>query len=97
MLSTNDITTGGNYHFINEGDYAYEIDKSGNLKIYKFISTKSAYRDWDKQEFDTGLTTALITEETFFSSERELSTCSFAAYNGFIELAKNVGSFSYDR
>ena len=97
LLSTNDITTGGNYHFINEGDYAYEIDKSGNLKIYKFISTNSAYRDWDKQEFDTGLTTALITEETFFSSERKLSTCSFAAYNGFIELAKNVGSFSYDR
>ncbi len=79
----------GNFHYINEGDYAYEIDGNGKLRIYRFISTNTSYSDWDK-----GLTT-LIIPISFNFSDKILSTCSLAGANGFNENTEVVGTFSY--
>ncbi len=97
LLATNDITTGGNYHFVNEGDYAYKVDKKGNLRIYNFISTYTRYENTDGYEFDEGLTTLLIDTEKYIELpfEDALQTCSFGGLNGFTELTKSVGYFTY--
>ena len=99
LLSTNDITTGGNYHFINENDFAYQIDKIGGLKIYRFTSTYSTYANSDGYDFDNGLTTLVLTNEMYWNllSGRNLQTCSWGGLNGFTEFTELSGSFSYDR
>ena len=97
LLATNDITTGGNYHFINEGDYAYEIDKSGQFKIYKFYATYSEYmNDWG-YDFEYGLTTNLASVDDEWNADKFLGTCSFASENGFTEYSEQVALFSYER
>ena len=93
---TNNMTYGaggGNFHFINEGDYAYEINIKGELNIYKFVATSSVYVYWEK-----GLTTLVESPSVSFNDDfASLRTCSFAGVSGFNEYPVSVGAYSYER
>ncbi len=98
----------GDFHFINENDYAYEIDHEGRFIIYKFNATDSSYFNFGEYEWEKGLTTLLGSylfngEETLTTSydkkineySKTLETCSYAGYNSFKENSEVVASFSY--
>ncbi len=100
----------GNFHFINEGDYAYEIDYLGKLIIYKFDATiTSYYNDGVEYTMEKGLTTSLGPilfvkgRDTWYKASYEkkiddnkgLLTCSYVGIDGFEEKVEMIATFSY--
>ena len=95
LLSSGIQRTGIYYHFINENDYAYQLDNKGSLEIFKFNATSQNYTS--EKGFDKGLTTSLMTVNKENSNDSFMQTCSLAAINGFKEYYSKVSTLSYQR
>ena len=91
------LSTGAYYHFVNEGDYAYELSAYGTLKIYKFNATEYSYSREGKfgYKFNNELITYLVPMEKVHQTNNTLWTCSLVADNGFYEHSIEVGVYSY--
>ena len=99
LTSTNSISTGGNYHFVNEGDYAYQLDGVGKMTIYKFDATDYSYNSEERYgySYSKGLITELKSYDKLDNEENILETCSYTVSNGFNEHSIKVSTLSYQR
>lgn len=91
------------FNSIQSNDYGYSLNKDGNFKIYKFISTVQEYDAENGYNFEKGLNTiisfnydAQTNDFDFIEKEGLLQTCQETALNGFAAIPEIYGDYQYN-